>query len=363
MLAATPLIDKAQMLDPTALCSPTLAQHEDVKIWLRDWVCVGFGQQIPEPADLLPAPVSGFGLHVQRQLDGSLRAAFNYRRLGIVKNAESLCSAVRREINCPQISCPYSWWAVRADAIPGSAEATPEIAQFIGFNPERLVSVKAEEWPPLIFLNIGLEESVPLSQQLDGLGDRLADYGLAEMVLADRFWFDLDCNWKLASAAIVEALGGAAWGGTGAPDAGPRGLWVEGEIDKACIPALGLGRLDAWTRGAVGELAPLTSGWEGASRCYLVFPNLVLVLFRNHALAVVVRPAYFDTSIALAGILVRPESAAGPDLEESAMAELSGLWREIASDAVRRSGQWDREEIPVPSWPILEMAFHRVHGT
>jgi hypothetical protein len=309
-------------LDPE---SPALASLEDERIWIREWVCVGVEQQIPEPGDLLPATVGDHGLHVQRQPDGGLRAAFNVLQQGSCWTVPVQCGSGHKT-RCPYVSCAFSLDTDALLAVDG--EPTREMRQFIGFNPLNLFPVSLERLGPLIFLKLDPSYPDPPAGRLGELPTRVARYRLPELVSAGRFRIDLECNWKLADAALASALGGGS--------AAPTGTLTSEELsDLVEVPAFGRPHREVWGERLAGAFAPLAPA-ENVVSVHVLFPNLVLAFLPNHLASFVVKPTALNGCAVLAALFARPEPAGQVGRDEAA-AELHERWAAIAADARARS--------------------------
>jgi hypothetical protein len=313
---------------------------EDERIWTRAWACVGVEQQIPAPGDLLPATVGHHGLHVQRTPDDGLRAAFNVLQHGSCWTIPAQCGHGHKT-NCPYVSCAHS---LDTDALPAENGApTREMRQFIGFNALKLALVPVQCVGPLLFVTL----ADPLPRLDEQLGPLAATARLGFPRRLDhvaRFWAELDCNWKLASDALFEALG--------APDGGGR--LEERLVADTVVPATETSHDELWTAGAAAALEPLAPDGDGKIRLLRAFPNVVLALLPNHAAAVVVKPTRLDgVTLVVALFALRRDEAAAD--EEAAAALVEG-WRAVTGEARVRS----RAMRPSNGSPILADARGRL---
>jgi hypothetical protein len=313
---------------------------EDERIWTRVWACVGVEQQLPAPGDLLPATVGHHGLHVQRRPDGGLRAAFNVLQQGSCWTIPAQCGHGHKT-DCPYVSCAHS---LDTDAVAAQDGApTREMRQFIGFNPLKLADVPVQTAGPLIFVT--LADPLPsLDDQLGSLGAaaRLEPVGRLRHVA--RFWAELDCNWKLASDALFEALG-----------APPESERLEEQLAAGTgVPGTGTTHGELWSGGAAA-CEPLGLD-DGGVRLWRAFPNVVLAVLPNHAAVVVVKPTRLDGVTLVVSLFARGQAeAAGTD---EATAALVAGWRAVTGDARARS----RSEQFTTSSPILALARGRLSG-
>jgi hypothetical protein len=286
--------------------------REDERIWTRDWVCVGVEAQIPAPGDLLPATVGDHGLHVQRQNDGSLRAAFNILQQGSCWTVPAQCGHGHKT-QCPYVSCAHS---LDTDALLAEAgQPTKAMRQFIGFNPLKLFAVPLECLGPLVFLSLALDGPPPLAEQVGPLAGAVGACRLGRLWHIDRFWAELDCDWSRATDALFAALGAA----------GSAGF----EEEVAAPP----------------ELAA-----DGRARLWRAFPNVVLAALPDHVAVLVIKPIRLDGVAVVTALFADDPGAQGSEGEEAAAARLAG-WRSLLDAAWARSRALGAEDgSPIVAW-------------
>lgn len=146
-------LGEARVLPPAAFRSLRFSQLEDEAIWTRDWICVGAQEQIPLDGDLLPFTVGTHGIHVQRVKAG-LVARFNKAQHGGCRSIPLQCQTGKKT-KCSFTSCGYSR---DRGAIPARelGNDTPEMQQYLGLRPERLLTGHAAAFGSLIFVNLDI---------------------------------------------------------------------------------------------------------------------------------------------------------------------------------------------------------------
>lgn len=315
---------------------------EDERIWTRVWACVGVEEQLPAPGDLLPATVGHHGLHVQRRADGGLRAAFNVLQQGSCWTIPAQCGHGHKT-NCPYVSCAHS---LDTDALQAQDGApTREMRQFIGFNPLKLADVPVQTAGSLIFVTLA-DPPPPLDDQLGTLAAAARlDRGRLRHVA--RFWAELDCNWKLASDVLFEALG-----------APPEGGRLEERLDiGSAVLGTGTSHGTLWTAGAAGAAwTPLVPDDDGGVRLWRALPNVVFAVLPNHAAAVVAKPTRLDGVALVVCLFAHPRDESA-ETDEAASA-LVTAWRAVAAEARNRS----RSVRLTGRSPILAQARSRMAG-
>ena len=164
-----------------------LAGERD-RIFARTWQLVGREEQLASSGSYFTAEVAGEPLLIVRGNDGQARALSNVcrHRAGPVAKGEGSCGAFR---------CGYHGWSYGLD---GRLANTPEFDGVEDFERSavRLPEFRLETWLGLVFVNLD-GSAPPLQETLGDLPARLAARGLAEMKLAARKDWEIDCNWKV----------------------------------------------------------------------------------------------------------------------------------------------------------------------
>lgn len=188
------------LLMPDAYRSFAFASREDAAIWALDWICIGSHADIPNAGDLLPFTVGDHAVHVQRQTDGTLIGRFNQAQHGGCRTVPLQCQQGTKT-PCSFTSCGHSLdrMPLRADEVGSN---TPEMYQYLGLRPERLLPVRSAMQGPLIFVNLN-----PLGEEFDHTARTFAQ---AMPALADTAWertghafLGFDGNWKLVGQMLA----------------------------------------------------------------------------------------------------------------------------------------------------------------
>lgn len=264
----------ARILPPPAFRSRVFPLLEDEVIWAKDWVCVGCEQQIPNDSDLLPFTVGVHGLHVQRTSTG-LEARFNKAQHGGCRAIPAQCRTGTK-IGCSITSCGYS----RDRDVIAATELgndTPEMHQYLGLRPERLLRAQIASWHSLIFVNLDITAPPP-----DGAWDSLAAFGFFDgnrQLRRLSAWREYDANWKLVGQHLV---------GGGMP-----------VIDS---------RESGWI--ATSRTLP---GDAGTARAAWIFPNLVLIATGTETCAIVLQPTAVGRTLCRIGVYGPASGLAWPE--------------------------------------------------
>ena len=186
----------ASTLPPHAYTDPAVWAREAEAIFRRDWVCVTRADQVPNPGDYVAVDLLDQPVIVVRGDDGTIRALSNvclHRAMPLVSGAGST----------RWIVCPYHRWSYARDGALHTAPLMDEAADF-DIEQCRLPQLAVEEWQGFVFVSMGAQ-AAPLAPRLEPLAERLAPYGLANLVIADTIEFDSPWNWKLLVENFMEA--------------------------------------------------------------------------------------------------------------------------------------------------------------
>jgi len=191
---------EARDLPSVAHRSKVFSELENEKVWTREWVAVGLTQQIPNAGDLLPITIGFHGIHVQRNVDGTLSARLNRHQHGGCRFVPEQCRT-GNQTKCTINSCNYTRDSdiIIADE---NGEQTDAMYKFIGLVPERLISVKCDTWGPFIFVNLDPESS-SLSKTIDNFSNHVGNIFEQDWFLLEKKWVDFSSNWKSVGASLV----------------------------------------------------------------------------------------------------------------------------------------------------------------
>jgi phenylpropionate dioxygenase-like ring-hydroxylating dioxygenase large terminal subunit len=129
-----------------------------------------------------------------RDTDGTIRAMSNvclHRSMPLAAEAGSGRYVV----------CPYHLWAYGSD---GALQTAPMMGD--DFEPAacRLPAFAVEVWEGFVFVSLD-PDAEPLGPRLEPLRRRVADYRMADLVIAASVEFDSPWNWKLLVENFMEA--------------------------------------------------------------------------------------------------------------------------------------------------------------
>lgn len=200
-------VEKAGILPPEAYTSEEFWEFEKQTIFMREWLCVGHVNEVPNPGDHLPLQVLDEPIVLVRDMQGVVRvlsAICQHRGhplfAGLAERpADKPC------LNANALICPYHNWTYRLDGhlvgAPSMRETVPvaELRKRI-----KLPEFRTEIFHGLVFMNFD-SDALPLAQRLTKLDRELSTYPLADLIPTSVLpLFDLKWNWKLHHENALE---------------------------------------------------------------------------------------------------------------------------------------------------------------
>ncbi len=171
---------------------------EIAQLWSRTWQWACREEHIPEAGDYHVYDVGPYSIIVARMPDQQIKAYRNSCMHRGTKLKTSFSSG-----SCLSFRCPYHGWEWNLD---GSLKSFPCEWDFPHVRPEEvgLTPVRAECWGGFIFVNLD-QEAPPLLEYLQPLPEHVASEVFEQRYVAQHIQKELNCNWKIASEAFLEA--------------------------------------------------------------------------------------------------------------------------------------------------------------
>ena len=178
--------------------SPAFFKREIEQMWPRVWQWACREEHIPEPGDYYVYDIGPYSVIIQRTEAGKIKA---FRNSCMHRGTQLKPSFSDGSAN--QIRCPYHGWSWDLD---GNLKSFPCEWDFPHVDPAkfRLAEVQADTWGGFVFVNLDLN-AIPLREYLDPLPDHIDSSIFADRYVAMHVQKELDCNWKIASEAFLEA--------------------------------------------------------------------------------------------------------------------------------------------------------------
>src|SRR5579859_3938293 len=128
--------------------SPAILAEERVRIFGRQWNCVGRATQLRHAGDYIVRDLAGESLIIVRGRDGVLRAFFNVCR----HRGTRICTEASGQFS-ETIQCPYHAWTYTTD---GRLIGAPHMQAVEGFDKRDypLHEAAVAEWEGFVFVNI-----------------------------------------------------------------------------------------------------------------------------------------------------------------------------------------------------------------
>lgn len=191
-LATAPL-SRAWTLPPSAYTDPEVFESETEAIFRRDWLCVARVEQVEAPGDWIAVDLIDQPIIVVNG-PGGIAAMSNvclHRSMPLVSGTGS----------SRWIVCPYHQWSYGLD---GTLHTAPLMDDDFDVSTCRLPRLATEVWEGFVFVSMAADPP-PLESQLEPLQPTIAQYGVADLVIADTIEFDSPWNWKLLVENFMEA--------------------------------------------------------------------------------------------------------------------------------------------------------------
>ena len=340
-------------------------------LFLDKWFHAGRLEDISEPGRFVVRTIAGESLIVLRDDRGGVRAYYNvcrHRGTRLVDQCSGRFAST--------IQCPYHAWTYGLD---GRLVAAPQMDSVEDFRVQDypLASIAADVWDGHIFLNLS-ENPSPLKEQLDGLDDRFATWGMGDLRCGKRVVYDVAANWKLIIHNYSECLH--------CPGVHPAlqklSHYLSGENEPASPSYLG-GRMrlreGIGTFSFDGEmrracLPRLDSDDLRSVYFYAVLPNLLLSLHPDYVMVYTLWPRGTGRTEMTCDWLFHPDTLARPDFSPDDAFEFWDLtnrqdWHVceqmqlgLASRAYRPGPYSHREELLEGFDRLIVEAEHRASG-
>lgn len=179
----------ARTLPQRYFVAPEIFAEEQVKIFGRQWVCVGHQSQLAKAGDYLVQEVAGESLILVRDLQGTVQGFYNVCR----HRGTRLCETASG--HGAAIQCPYHAWTY---ALDGRLVGAPHMDDGPGFEKAdySLHAVRLALWEGFIFVSLS-DLVPPLEKVFTPLAGKFGHWNLPLLRSARRIEYDVSANWKL----------------------------------------------------------------------------------------------------------------------------------------------------------------------
>jgi len=182
-------VSKAATLPPEIYTSAEFLDFEAEALFMKEWLCVGRAERIPEVGDWFTVTLVDEPIIVSRDKQGDVRA------MSAVCQHRSM-QVCEGEGNGTTFKCPYHHWNY---ALDGRLLGAPAMERTEGFDKADfgLPPLLVEEWLGFIFVNFD-SDAKPLAPTLERYTPFLDNYDLANAVCPGTFTLEnLPWNWKV----------------------------------------------------------------------------------------------------------------------------------------------------------------------
>ncbi|MCU1457245.1 MAG: putative oxidoreductase [Actinomycetia bacterium] len=203
---------RAITLPPAVYTDPEFFEFEKDSIFMREWICVGRQEEIPERGDYLTVTIADEPLVIVRDETGQIRAMSSvcqHRSMvitdpGFLPEDKWYGEMSESSGNCGmQLRCPYHFWVYD---LRGQLVGAPEMRRTEGFDRReiRLPNLKVEIWNGFIFVNFDLD-AAPLAPRMWQATEYLENWHLEDMAVVDLGRLEnLPWNWKVMLENVIE---------------------------------------------------------------------------------------------------------------------------------------------------------------
>lgn len=289
---------------------PAWFAREMDRVFRTMWVVAARADEVPAPGDYLVREIAGDSLIIVRGTDGQLRALHNLCR----HRGTRLCDGPGGRA-AGSFRCPYHAWTYD---LAGRLIGAPHMDEVEGFRRDDfpLHAATCDTWGGFLFVHLGPDPE-PLAHQLADLPARFAPWGLGELRAARRVHYTVKANWKLIVQNYNECLHcpvihpllsrmhhylGAVnvpttpsyCGGAMGLREGVETLSVDGRRRRAVLPGLGPDE-------------------QRIVNYFAVYPNLLLTLHPDYAMAITIWPRSPGETELVADFLFHPIEMARPE--------------------------------------------------
>lgn len=175
--------------------SPELYALEKDRIFMREWLCVGRAEELPNPGDYTALRIMDEPLVLVRDKTGKINALAN---LCLHRGVEVCTGSGNKKV----LNCPFHGWAYD---LTGRLIHAPHMKDTLDFDPSahRLPPIRCELWKGWIFVNFD-PNAGPLADHVAPLERDFGYLRQEDCRLAIKTVCDVDCNWKIVVENFID---------------------------------------------------------------------------------------------------------------------------------------------------------------
>ena len=348
-------IEKAACMPGFAYCDPEFMKLEVARVLQRNWISIGFGQQVASPGQIVPVSVAGQPLIMVRDSDGQLRVFHNICRHRGALLVDAPCSKL-----APAIVCPYHHWTYgldgRCTGVPywyrnERKPLRPGVDDGYG-----LIEVRSHVWLDTVFVDLS-GRAAPFDEVIAPLDARWGVPKIGRLRQVTTWEGVIPANWKL----VIENFLDTYHAPYVHPQIGPMGAQIAHERPALSRDIIGQRCIDAAVNkprtGSMPIIPELAKALGADDETYLLFPNTLLFVQRSFVSMRTILPRSVDSTYALNAVYVTEEAMAEPfeadrtrmkasvdlvnDQDVGILVRLQATKTSLAADHGRFAPDWD----------------------
>ncbi len=190
-------LEEAFNFPRAAYVSDHIYREESKHLFLDNWVNLAHVSELPNAGDYICVDVFDYPLVVTRGRNDDFHVMSR-----VCQHKGTLLAEGRG--NASVFVCPFHAWSYNLD---GSLKAAPLMEKSSNFDKSscRLSQIPMEIWEGFIFVNVS-GNAEPLAPQLEGLGQILANWNMADLVPGhEPVYYNQGQNWKINAESFLEA--------------------------------------------------------------------------------------------------------------------------------------------------------------
>ncbi len=173
--------------------SERVFELEKSRIFMKQWLCVGRLEEIPNPGDYMTRRLVGEAVLIARDSSGGVVACLNMCLHRGVEVAYGTGNAER-------FKCPYHAWTYD---ISGRLTGAPLMRDFgIDLSGQRMPPVRTATWRGWIFIHFD-QDAEPFDAWIAPFNS-LDAWRAGECRLAAKLEFTIECNWKFIAENLTD---------------------------------------------------------------------------------------------------------------------------------------------------------------
>lgn len=186
-----PIIDGTRTLPGKYYHDEGIYQEEIEKIFYKFWIYACRAEEIPSIGDYKLIQVEDESLILVRDKNNQIKAHFNVCR----HRGTQLCTEAKGTFDAKNIKCPYHSWTY---ALDGKLIAAPLMTEGNGFSKAdcSLHQAHVYVWEGFVFISLA-ENPEPFEVQMEALIGKFSEWKMADLRIAHKIQYQLNCNWKL----------------------------------------------------------------------------------------------------------------------------------------------------------------------